>query len=161
MSIERFLQAQDDLHAGYETALSEMRAGQKFSHWIWYIFPQLESLGRSSMAIRYGIRDVAEAVEYLRDQILRDRYREIAEAVEAKLASGIALEHVMGSSIDALKLVSSVTLFATAAAKLSADLPEAGELENLCRRILEHAKSDGYEACAATLTAANADSQNH
>lgn len=61
MSLQRFHEAQADPHAGYDTALPEIRRGRKTSHWIWYIFPQLAGLGRSTMAERYAIRDLAEA----------------------------------------------------------------------------------------------------
>ncbi len=69
MSLERFHEAQARRSAGYDTALAEIRRGRKTSHWIWYIFPQLAGLGRSSMAENYAIRDLAEACEYLRDPL--------------------------------------------------------------------------------------------
>ena len=64
MSLVRFHEAQASRSAGYDTALAEIRRGRKTSHWIWYIFPQLAGLGRSSTAQKYAIRDLAEACAY-------------------------------------------------------------------------------------------------
>src|SRR4029434_3048123 len=108
MSLERFHEAQANRWAGYDTALAEIRAGGKRSHWIWYIFPQIEGLGYSSTARAYALRDLGEACAYLRDAILRGRYEEISAAVNEQLNRGIRLEDLMGSQIDALKLVSSL-----------------------------------------------------
>ncbi|MDQ6625546.1 MAG: DUF1810 domain-containing protein [Verrucomicrobiota bacterium] len=129
MSFARFHEAQADPHAGYDTALAEIRRGRKTSHWIWDIFPQLSGLGHSQMATRYAIRDLAEACDYLRDPLLRARYEAITTAVGDQLAlgrrstgeggRGLALEDLMGSRIDALKLVSSLTLFRAASERLA------------------------------------------
>ncbi len=73
------------------------------------------------MAENYAIRDLAEACDYLRDPLLRARYEEITAAVSDQLARGLALEDLMGSRIDALKLVSSLTLFRAAARRLAAE----------------------------------------
>ena len=108
MSLERFLQAQE---GDYAAALAEIRAGRKRSHWIWYIFPQLKGLGRSMTAEYYGIRDLAEAREYLAHPVLRQRLIEISEALLG-LPSNDA-DEVMGFP-DNLKLRSSMTLFALA-----------------------------------------------
>src|SRR4051812_29626739 len=123
MSLERFHQAQAGRSAGYEAALAEIRHGQKRSHWIWYIFPQIQGLGRSSTARAYALRDLDEACDYLRDPILSARYQQISGAVNQQVTRGISLEHLMGSRIDALKLVSSVTLFRAAAEKLAKEDP--------------------------------------
>src|SRR5438132_347439 len=104
MSLKRFHEAQASRSAGYDTALSEIRRGRKTSHWIWYIFPQLDGLGRSSTARAYALRNLAEACAYLRDPLLRAHYEEIAGAVSEQLACGVSLEHLMGGTTDALKL---------------------------------------------------------
>jgi uncharacterized protein (DUF1810 family) len=119
MSLVRFHEAQADPRADYETALAEIRGGRKTSHWIWYIFPQLVGLGRSAMAEKYAIRDLAEACDYLRNPLLRARYEEITAAVTDQLARGLPVEELMGSRIDAVKLVSSLTLFRDAAQSLA------------------------------------------
>ena len=152
MSLARFHEAQADPHAGYDTALAEIRGGCKTSHWIWYIFPQLAGLGHSPMAEKYAIRDLAEACEYLHGPFLRAHYEEITSAVSDQLARGIALEDLMGSHIDALKLVSSLTLFRAATARLAHDDPAFNNsLTAVIDLILKHANAHGYPACARSL----------
>jgi uncharacterized protein (DUF1810 family) len=153
MSFERFHEAQSGNWGGYATALAEMRAGRKTSHWIWYIFPQLDGLGRSSTARTYALRDLDEACEYLRDPLLRQRYEEIAWCVAGYLARGVPLEELMGGAIDASKLVSSVTLFRTAAMRLMKNEGSAdfGPLAQTCDAILERTGSQGYPPCEFTL----------
>jgi len=151
MSFDRFHTAQASSSAGYDTALAEIRRGRKTSHWIWYIFPQIEGLGRSSTARAYAIRDLAEACEYLRDPLLRARYEEIAGAVSDQLASGRALEDLMGGRTDALKLVSSLTLFRAAARSLAGEDPTFDSLVQSCDSILGHISAQGYPPCALTL----------
>jgi uncharacterized protein (DUF1810 family) len=106
--LRRFIDAQDRV---YETALEELRGGRKRSHWIWFVFPQLQQLGRSPTAIRYGIASLAEAKAYLDHEVLGPRLRECARVVAG----------IQGSSADAifgwpdnLKVRSSMTLFARA-----------------------------------------------
>ena len=151
MSLERFHQAQAGSSVGYDTALAEIRRGRKTSHWIWYIFPQLEGLGRSSTARAFALRDLAEACEYLRDPVLRARYEEIANAVSDQLARGTALEELMGGRTDALKLVSSLTLFRAAAQRLAVEDPTFDSLAQLCDSILGRTSAQGYPPCVQTL----------
>ncbi len=103
----RFVQAQE---VDYERALAEIRSGQKRSHWMWYIFPQLAGLGFSSMAKRYAIKTVAEAEAYLRHPILGPRLR---QCVEATLQVQERSPFAIFGSTDELKLRSSATLFAS------------------------------------------------
>jgi uncharacterized protein (DUF1810 family) len=149
--LERFHQAQADRSAGYETALREIRAGRKSSHWIWYIFPQIDGLGHSFLARTFALRDLNETCAYLRDPVLRERYREIAGAVSQQLASGAAIEELMGSSIDALKLISSVTLFRAAAVSMETQDNEIASIAECCSAILEKAARQGYGPCRHTL----------
>ena len=80
--INRFIEAQEiPYFCGYKHALEEVKNGKKTNHWIWYIFPQLRCLGRSSRAHFYGIADRSEAEQYLNHQILGSRIREITEAL--------------------------------------------------------------------------------
>ena len=76
--LQRFKDAQE---RDYQQALAEIRAGRKRSHWIWYVFPQLQGLGRSPMCARYGIRGMGEAEAYLADETLRGRLVEISRAL--------------------------------------------------------------------------------
>jgi len=104
--LSRFLDAQA---TDYAPALAELRAGRKRSHWMWYIFPQIQGLGFSSISQRYAVADAAEAAAYLAHPVLGARLVEIAQALLG-LASRNATA-VMGSPDD-LKLRSSMTLFA-------------------------------------------------
>lgn len=103
--LDRFRAAQAET---LETALAELRAGRKTSHWMWWIFPQLASLGRSPTAKYYGIEDLEEARDYLADPGLRAALLAAAEAVLSH--PDRSAEAIMGP-VDALKLRSSATLF--------------------------------------------------
>jgi uncharacterized protein (DUF1810 family) len=151
MSLERFHEGQANRWAGYDTALAEIRAGSKRSHWIWYIFPQIEGLGRSSTAQAYALRDLAQACAYLRDPILRARYEEIVGAVSEQLVRGIRVEDLMGGRTDALKLVSSLTLFRAAAEQLTREDPVYASLTERLAGLLRQTSGQGYPACDFTL----------
>ncbi len=141
--LDRFKQAQA---RDFDAALAELRSGQKRSHWIWYVFPQLSGLGRSPMAEAYGMRGIDEAVAYLRDPELRSRLIEVMSAVRAHAAAPLRL--LMGSEIDALKLVSSMTLFREAARRAKDE-----DVETLASEILRTAAAQGYAECGFTLRA--------
>lgn len=96
----------------YDDALREIRSGRKRSHWIWYIFPQLDGLGYSPTAQYYGIRDLEQAKDYMAHPVLGPRLVEISEALLALPTSDPGA--VMGYPDD-LKLCSSMTLFELAA----------------------------------------------
>jgi len=151
MSLERFHEAQASRWAGYDTALAEIRAGGKRSHWIWYIFPQIEGLGRSSTARAYAMQDLGEACAYLRDPILRARNEEIVAAVSEQLGRGIRVEDLMGGRTDALKLVSSLTLFRAAAEQLGREDPTFASLAQRLAALLRQTGEQGYAACDFTL----------
>jgi uncharacterized protein (DUF1810 family) len=103
--VQRFREAQDRT---YDTVLGEIRAGDKRSHWMWFIFPQVKGLGRSATAERYGIGGREEARAYLDDPVLGPRLLECTNAV-------LAHDHLMFDFPDDLKLRSSMTLFAQVA----------------------------------------------
>jgi len=151
MSLERFHEAQARRSAGYDTALAEIRAGGKRSHWIWYIFPQIEGLGRSSTARAYAIQDLGDACSYLRDPVLRDRYEEIVAAVSEQLVRGIRVEDLMGSRIDALKLVSSLTLFRAAAEQLAREDSTFTSLAERLATLLGQTARQDYPPCDFTI----------
>jgi len=104
--LERFVQAQAP---DYDQALSELRDGEKLSHWMWYIFPQIEGLGHSSTSRRYSITSAAEARTYLDHRILGPRLRECAAVVNGIV--GRSAHEIFGSPDD-MKLRSCMTLFA-------------------------------------------------
>ena len=151
MSLERFHEAQASGWAGYNTALAEIRAGGKRSHWIWYLFPQIEGLGHSSTARAYALRDLGEACAYLRDPILRARYEEIVAAVSEQLTRGVRMEDLMGCQTDCLKLVSSPTLFHAAAEQLGREDPVYASLAKRLATLLGQTGGQGYPACDFTL----------
>jgi uncharacterized protein (DUF1810 family) len=105
-NLQRFLDAQ---RTDYATALAEITAGRKRSHWMWYIFPQMRGLGFSDMAHRYGIHDAAEAAAYLAHPVLGSRLLEISRALLA--LPGSDANRIFGSPDD-MKLRSCMTLFA-------------------------------------------------
>ena len=106
--LARFHDAQGPV---YDTALAELRRGAKRSHWMWFVFPQLRSLGRSPTARHFGIADLDEARAYLADPVLGPRLTEAATALLAH--RGTPPEAILGP-VDAMKLRSSATLFEAA-----------------------------------------------
>ena len=118
--LSRFVDAQDGGRA-YERACEELRAGRKTSHWMWFVFPQIEGLGTSEMARRFAISSLEEARAYLADPVLGQRLLECAELVRSSAAASAT---VLLDAIDAIKLRSSMTLFARAAP----DEPVFGEV---------------------------------
>ena len=149
--LDRFVKAQEG-HPGYSEAMSELRAGAKRSHWIWYIFPQLRGLGTSPMAVRYGLDGVEEATAYLRHRPWVLGWRSPQSWLRTKSSAGVPLEVLMGSEIDARKLVSSMTLFAHVARAEWAHrpFPAIGVLANGAEEILHAAVAQGYPRCAFT-----------
>jgi uncharacterized protein (DUF1810 family) len=109
--LERFVTAQVGGGA-YEQAVAELRAGAKVSHWMWFVFPQVAGLGLSAVSQRFAISSLAEARAYLAHPVLGPRLRECARIVAG--AEGRTAEQIFGP-VDAMKLRSSVTLFAAAA----------------------------------------------
>jgi uncharacterized protein (DUF1810 family) len=110
VDLERFVRAQDG--GVYDGALRELRAGAKRGHWMWFVFPQVAGLGRSSTAQHYALSGLAEARAYLAHPVLGPRLVECAQALLE--LSGRDPVRVLGS-VDALKLRSSMTLFEAAA----------------------------------------------
>jgi uncharacterized protein (DUF1810 family) len=106
--LQRFVLAQS---AVYPRVVSELRAGRKNSHWMWFVFPQAKGLGRSAMAHRYAISSLEEARAYLAHPQLGPRLRECVALVNA--VRGRSIEEIFGYP-DYLKFQSSMTLFARA-----------------------------------------------
>jgi uncharacterized protein (DUF1810 family) len=155
-NLDRFREAQGAPHAGFAVALRELQAGRKTSHWIWYVFPQLAGLGRSSTAAYYGLAGVEEAADYLRDRVLGDRLVTATAVVRTHLAHTktrrVRLEELMGSQIDGLKLVSCMTLFQHVAKALYAvdPQPRFAAMAEHAEKVLAAAAADGYGRCAIT-----------
>lgn len=108
-NLQRFVDAQQPVYA---RVVDELRAGEKRSHWMWFIFPQIEGIGHSPTAQRYAIAGLDEARQYLAHPLLGARLREctaIVNGIESK-----TLDEIFGYP-DNLKFCSSMTLFARAA----------------------------------------------
>jgi uncharacterized protein (DUF1810 family) len=108
--LERFVAAQDEAGT-YEAAVAELRSGRKRSHWMWFVFPQIAGLGQSPMSRRYAISSLAEAKAYLAHPVLGPRLIECARILTE--LHGRSADEILGG-IDAVKLRSSMTLFARA-----------------------------------------------
>ena len=104
-SLNRFLEAQENI---YPRALQELHNGKKTSHWMWFIFPQIEGLGHSSTAKYYSIRSIKEARDYVAHPVLGERLLECANILVN--LSGKTASAIFGYPDD-LKLRSSMTLF--------------------------------------------------
>ena len=109
-NLERFVTAQKE---SYNIALNEIRSGEKRTHWIWYIFPQLRGLGKTTRSYTYGIEDIDEAKSYLAHPVLGSRLIEITQALLT--LTDCNAYHVMGA--DDVKLKSCMTLFAQVSEK--------------------------------------------
>jgi len=104
-NLQRFIDAQQPV---YEQVCAELRGGRKLTHWMWFIFPQIEGLGHSAMAQQYAIGSRAEAEAYLLHPVLGARLRECTELVNG--IEGKSIEQIFGAPDD-LKFHSSITLF--------------------------------------------------
>jgi uncharacterized protein (DUF1810 family) len=110
-NLARFVEAQAD--GVFERALAELEAGEKRSHWMWFIFPQHRDLGRSGTAKYYGLGGVAEARAFAAHPLLGARLRACCAAILPHLQSGKSAESILGP-VDAMKLRSSMEIFAQA-----------------------------------------------
>jgi len=109
LDLKRFVDAQEST---YESALAELRQGRKHTHWMWFIFPQLRGLGRSSTAEYYGLSSLDEARAYLEHPILGQRLDAVTVAATSAPASSL---NALFGSPDDMKFKSSMTLFERAA----------------------------------------------
>jgi uncharacterized protein (DUF1810 family) len=107
--LQRFVQAQDPV---YDRVVMELRLGQKTSHWMWFVFPQIAGLGHSAMSRTYAIADLAEARAYLADPILGPRLRECTILINN--VTGRTIHQIFGSPDD-FKFHAAMTLFRAAA----------------------------------------------
>jgi uncharacterized protein (DUF1810 family) len=115
-NLHRFLRAQNNgTPSVYDGALEELARGRKTGHWIWFVLPQLQGLGRSDMAQRYGLDGLEEARAYLADPLLRQRIEQVIDVIHHQLQQpDQTLERLMGGELDATKTISSLTLFEAA-----------------------------------------------
>ncbi|MDX3911578.1 MAG: DUF1810 domain-containing protein [Sphingobium sp.] len=138
-NLQRFIDAQQ---GSYEAALAEIRNAQKRSHWMWFIFPQISGLGRSDMARCYAITSLDEARTYLDHPVLGQRLRSCVAALQD--LEPTTAEAVFGP-VDAVKLRSSLTLFAQAGQEplftAALDRWFRGEQDKATLELLEQARS--------------------
>jgi uncharacterized protein (DUF1810 family) len=135
--LQRFVEAQAGV---YEQACAELRAGRKRSHWMWFVFPQIQGLGNSPMAVRYAITSLNEARAYLEHVALGPRLRESAGIVVG--VQGKTVEEIF-SSPDDMKFHSSMTLFAKAAAPLAEATGSGGVFEEALAKYFGGAMDQG------------------
>ncbi|WP_433040087.1 DUF1810 domain-containing protein [Dactylosporangium sp. CS-033363] len=127
--LSRFVEAQEH---SYDDALAELKDGNKRSHWMWFVFPQIQGLGHSSMAQRYAIGTLDEARAYLQHPVLGPR---LLECTDALLGDGTHTAVGIFGETDAMKLRSSMTLFA-----------HADPAENRFARVLDRYYSGAEDA---------------
>lgn len=140
--LDRFIgPVRDDL----DQVVAELTAGRKRTHWMWFMFPQLRTLGHSDTARYYGLADLDEARRFLAHPELGPTYERLVGIVhDVVIGRGHRIHDVFGSPDD-LKLVSSLTLFESAAEQ---DGP--AQLAEQCRELLEAADAQGFAPCAVT-----------
>ncbi len=160
--LRRFIEAQAHGTHGtpYKDVVREMQRGEKTTCWIWYILPQLESLGRSPIAKYFGIKDLEEACDYLCHPVLGQRYLEMLKQIKNLLPR--PLDQIMGSPIDSEKFVNSITLFQQAAEHLLNE-PEWGfdntvantltDTVITCNELFNLLAVQGYKESQRTLSA--------
>jgi uncharacterized protein (DUF1810 family) len=163
MDLDRFIDAQNQTTEGYQAALEELRTTGKQSHWIWYIFPQLDGLGGSADARYYALAGIGEAIEYLKDPVLGARLLTISSTVAERLREGLSLRTLMNSSTDVRKLVSCMTLFWGLAERLAKPGSDAtlGRLSQVATELLAAAESEGFPPCRFTLERLRSDHLNN
>ncbi|KTD64909.1 hypothetical protein Lsan_0902 [Legionella santicrucis] len=152
--IQRFIEAQQgkDFYPSYQSAYGEIKAGKKQSHWIWYIFPQLVTLGYSSTAKYFGIADLNEACKFIQNKELFKNYYEMTHLVLQQLAK-TPITILMGGALDAQKLTSSLTLFRETAAFLLSQGTKTQDFKKLiecCDQIFIKISNQGYFPCEQT-----------
>ncbi len=153
--LEGFVKAHANATAGFNAAIGELQAGRKVGHWVWYIFPQLEGLGKSSVAQRFALADADEAWAYVAHPVLGARLALALETVDQHRGT---LHDLMADPLDTKKLVSSLTLFGYVCqshlyghdALLAA---RAVAVAVACRRLLLKAAGEGLPKCLITLEA--------
>ncbi|MDO9267508.1 MAG: DUF1810 domain-containing protein [Methylobacter sp.] len=140
IDLSRFTSAQKSI---YDSVLTELKSGRKRTHWMWYIFPQIDGLGHSSTSKHYAIKNLEEARQYLNHPVLGKRLLECAEAVFT--VEGRSISEIFGYP-DNLKFKSSMTLFACVADPYSVfsrilDKYFNGERDALTLQLLEKLKA--------------------
>ncbi|WP_320674002.1 DUF1810 family protein [Prochlorococcus sp. MIT 1341] len=142
-NLKRFYLAQNTGTPNFhEKAVAELFSGCKKSHWIWFVLPQLLGLGHSEKSKKFGINDLLEAQEYLENKLLKDRLEEIITVIAEQLKiPEQSLTNLMGSELDAIKTISSLTLFEAAGLEIASMLLD--QLGTRCPMTQELLRSRG------------------
>ena len=148
VDLERFL---EPVHEHLDDVVHELTAGRKRTHWMWFVFPQLRTLGRSEMARRYGLADLDEARRFVVHAELGPTYGRLVAIVHDVVVRQDLLVHDVFGSPDDVKLVSSLTLF-----RAAAEREGLLELVERCRELLDVADRQGLPRCAVTIAALEA-----
>lgn len=148
MDLDRFVQAQA---LQYADAAAEIRAGQKITHWVWFVLPNILGLGHSEKAQYYAIAGQDEARAYYFHPVLGPRLTEISELTAAALARGIPLLQLYGDT-DALKTISCLTLFVAVTEAMDATAAPWHEgFLQAAQAVLAAGAAQGYPRCARTV----------
>ena len=148
MTLQRFIDAQTN---AYDQAVTEIRGGYKYGHWIWYIIPMLYGVKRSSFCDIYGLRGLAEATEYYAHPLLGERLTVVAEAIVHAVESGRTLEQIFGD-VDAKKTISCMTLFQIVGENPAVQsLAYHDRFQAAALRIRAAGEAEGLTRCAKTL----------
>lgn len=127
--LDRFIKAQNEM---FNIALNEIKEGQKKTHWMWYIFPQIHSLGKSNISKYYAFKNINEVIEYLNDDYLLNNIVAICNELIIKKESDV---NSIFNNVDAIKLKSSMTLFNYVYLNYKNDIKVYEE--NIFKRVLE------------------------
>ena len=133
----------------FDQALAEIRGGRKRTHWMWFIFPQVDGLGTSPTAVHYAIHSRAEADAFLADPTLGAGYRQLVDAVWTQVITNRVSIRTLFGAPDDHKLVSSLTLFAGVAADLD-DAEAWARFVEQANDILDQAETQHLSRCAVT-----------
>ena len=154
-NLQRFLdvQAGKKTHPSYELVINEMRHGNKKTHWIWYIFPQLHGISLSINSMKYGIANRAEAEAYIMHPILGPRLTEMTRIVLSHLTQSHSKLHtMMNTTIDAKKFMRCMTLFTEVAPHVyNMSSPWIEEFLDAANQIITIARKQGYKRSYTTL----------
>ena len=148
MSLQRFIEAQTN---AYDQAVSEIRGGYKYGHWIWYIIPMLYGVKRSLFCDIYGIQGLEEATRYYQHPLLGERLTVVAEAVVEALSAWHTLEGIFGD-VDAKKTISCMTLFQIVGSDSTVqECPHHQRFQTAAQTILAAGESQGLPRCVKTF----------
>lgn len=148
MSLERFLEAQTNV---YDHAVTEIRGGYKYGHWIWYIMPMLRGIGFSRRSHHYGLDGLPEATAFYQHPVLGERLTVVAESVVEALSAGHTLEGIFGE-VDAKKTISCMTLFQIVGHDPAVQqCPHHQRFQHAAAYVMAAGTAQGFPRCEKTM----------